>query len=174
VLQGEREISQENKSLGRFELVGIPPAPRGVPQIEVNFAIDSNGIVSVSARDLATNKSQSVQINPAGGLSRDEIDRLVQEAEEHSVVDSQRRQLRRLRNRLEGLIYVNERVFERFQEVLHGDDRKRVRDTLTKARAALTSDDRVDLEASIFDLNSISSTLSDLMLGQGGAETHSE
>jgi hypothetical protein len=90
------------------------------------------------------------------------------------VVDSQRRQLRRLRNRLEGLIYVNERVFERFQEVLHGDDRKRVRDTLTKARAALTSDDRVDLEASIFDLNSISSTLSDLMLGQGGAETHSE
>jgi molecular chaperone DnaK len=174
VLQGEREISQENKSLGRFELVGIPPAPRGVPQIEVNFAIDSNGIVSVSARDLATNKSQSVQINPAGGLSRDEIDRLVQEAEEHSVVDSQRRQLRRLRNRLEGLIYVNERVFERFQEVLHGDDRKRVRDTLTKARAALTSDDRVDLEASIFDLNSISSTLSDLMLGQGGAETRSE
>jgi molecular chaperone DnaK len=174
VLQGEREISQENKSLGRFELVGIPPAPRGVPQIEVNFAIDSNGIVSVSARDLATNKSQSVQINPAGGLSRDEIDRLVQEAEEHSVVDNQRRQLRRLRNRLEGLIYVNERVFERFQEMLQGDDRKRVRDTLTRARAALTSDDRVDLEASIFDLNAISSALSDLMLGQGGSEQASE
>jgi molecular chaperone DnaK len=168
VLQGEREIAQENKSLGRFELVGIPPAPRGVAQIEVNFAIDSNGIVNVSARDLATNKSQSVQINPAGGLSRDEIDRLVQEAEEHSVVDNQRRHMRRLRNRLEGLIYVNERVFERFQEVLKTADRKRVRDTLTKARAALTSDDRVDLEASIFDLNTISGELSNLMLGPSG------
>jgi len=174
VLQGEREISAENKSLGRFELVGVPPAPRGVPQIEVNFAIDSNGIVNVSARDLATNKSQSVQINPAGGLSRDEIDRLVQEAEEHSVVDTQRRQVRRLRNRLEGLIYVNERVFERFQDVLKSGDRKRVRDVLTKARGALTSDDRVDLEASIFDLNAISGELSDLMLGQGGAEVVSE
>ena len=116
VLQGEREIAQDNKSLGQFELVGIPPAPRGVPQIEVNFDIDSNGIVNVSARDLATNKSQSVQINPAGGLSRDEIDRLVQEADEHSVADNQRRQVRRLRNRLEGLIYVNERVFERFRK----------------------------------------------------------
>ena len=169
VLQGEREIAQENKSLGRFELVGVPPAPRGVPQIEVNFAIDSNGIVNVSARDLATNKSQSVQINPAGGLSRDEIDRLVQEAEEHSVADNQRRQVRRLRNRLEGLIYVNERVFERFREALNSGDRKRVQGTLTKARAALTSDDRADLEAAIFDLNGISSELSDLLMGQGGA-----
>ncbi len=174
VLQGEREIAQENKSLGRFELVGVPPAPRGVPQIEVNFAIDSNGIVNVSARDLATNKSQSVQINPAGGLSRDEIDRLVQEADEHSVADNQRRQIRRLRNRLEGLIYVNERVFERFREVLRAPDRKRVLGTLTKARGALTSDDRADLEASIFDLNTISSELSDLMLGQGGTAVETE
>ncbi|MCZ6726807.1 MAG: molecular chaperone DnaK [Acidobacteria bacterium] len=166
VLQGEREIAQENKSLGRFELVGVPSAPRGVPQIEVNFAIDSNGIVSVSARDLATNKSQSVQINPAGGLSRDEIDRLVQEAEEHVVVDTEKRRARRLRNRLEGLIYVNERVFERFQKIFKSADRRRVRATLTKARAALTSDDRADLEASIFDLNTISGELSDLMLGQ--------
>ncbi|MCZ6508584.1 MAG: molecular chaperone DnaK [Acidobacteria bacterium] len=168
VLQGEREIAQENKSLGRFELVGVPSAPRGVPQIEVNFAIDSNGIVSVSARDLATNKSQSVQINPAGGLSRDEIDRLVQEAEEHAVVDTKKRRARRLRNRLEGLIYVNERVFERFQEIFKSADRRRVRATLTKARAALTSDDRADLEASIFDLNTISGELADLMLGQVG------
>ncbi len=168
VLQGEREIAQENKSLGRFELVGVPPAPRGVPQIEVNFAIDSNGIVNVSARDLATNKSQSVQINPAGGLSRDEIDRLVEEAEEYSAADTQKRQVRRLRNRLEGLIYVNEKVFERFHEVLNPEDRQRVREKVTKARAALTSDERADLEAAIFDLNSISSELSDLMLSPGG------
>ena len=103
----------------------------------------------------------------------DEIDRLVQEAEEHSVADTKRRQLRRLRNRLEGLIYVNERVFDRFQEVLRSVDRKRLSDTMTKARAALASDDRTDLEASIFDLNAISGELSDLMLG-GGTEAVSE
>ncbi len=164
VLQGEREIAGENKSLGRFELVGVPPAPRGVPQIEVTFAIDSNGIVSVSARDVATNKSQSVQINPAGGLTKDEIDRLVEEAEEHSHADQQRREMRRLKNRLEGLIYTNERVFEQFQEMLGGPERKRVRDTLLKSRMALAADDRADLEAAMFDLNSISRQLSELML----------
>jgi molecular chaperone DnaK len=164
VLQGEREIAPENKSLGRFELVGIPPSPRGVPQIEVSFAIDSNGIVNVSARDLATNKSQGLQINPAGGLTKDEIDRLVKEAEDHSREDGQRREVRRLKNRLEGLIYTNDRVFEQFQEMLSEADRRRVRDTLIQARMALANDDRADLEAAMFDLNSISRQLSELML----------
>jgi molecular chaperone DnaK len=164
VLQGEREIAPENKSLGRFELVGIPPSPRGVPQIEVSFAIDSNGIVNVSARDLATNKSQGLQINPAGGLTKDEIDRLVKEAEDHSREDGQRREVRRLKNRLEGLIYTNDRVFEQFQEMLSETDRRRVRDTLIQARMALANDDRADLEAAMFDLNSISRQLSELML----------
>src|SRR5689334_11288607 len=81
VLQGEREFAKENKSLGKFDLVGIPPAPRGVPQIEVTFSLDSNGIVSVTARDQATGQSTGVQINPAGGLSKEEIDRLIQEAQ---------------------------------------------------------------------------------------------
>ncbi len=164
VVQGEREIAAENKSLGRFELVGVPPAPRGVPQIEVSFAIDSNGIVSVSARDLATNQSQSIQINPAGGLTKDEIERLVKEAEEHSRADSQRREIRRLKNRLEGLIYTNDRVFEQFQEMISESERKRIRDILIKARMALANDDRADLEAAMFDLNSISRELSDVML----------
>ncbi len=164
VVQGEREIAAENKSLGRFELVGVPPAPRGVPQIEVSFAIDSNGIVSVSARDLATNQSQSIQINPAGGLTKDEIERLVKEAEEHSRTDSQRREIRRLKNRLEGLIYTNDRVFEQFQEMISESERKRIRDILIKARMALANDDRADLEAAMFDLNSISRELSDVML----------
>ncbi|MDH3255872.1 MAG: Hsp70 family protein, partial [Acidobacteriota bacterium] len=164
VLQGEREIAAENKSLGRFELVGVPPAPRGVPQIEVTFAIDSNGIVSVSARDVATNKSQGIQISPAGGLTKDEIERLVQEAEEHSKEDGQRREVRRLKNRLEGLIYTNERVFEQFQEMLGDADRKRVRETIIQSRMALANDDRADLEAATFDLNSISRQLSELML----------
>jgi molecular chaperone DnaK len=175
VLQGEREIAAENKSLGRFELVGVPPAPRGVPQIEVTLASDSNGIVSVSARDVATNKSQSIQISPAGGLTKDEIERLVEEAEEHSREDGQRREVRRLKNRLEGLIYTNERVFEQFQEMLSEADRKRVRETLIQSRMALANNDRADLEAATFDLNSISRQLSELMLenieepGQSGA-----
>src|SRR5213076_2128438 len=104
VLQGEREFSRENKSLGKFDLVGIPSAPRGVPQIEVTFAIDSNGIVSVTARDQATGQSTAVQINPAGGLSEDEISRLVNEAAEHSRTDASRREVRMLQNKLEGMI----------------------------------------------------------------------
>ena len=164
VLQGERELAAENKSLGRFELVGVPPAPRGVPQIEVAFAIDSSGIVNVSARDMATNKSQGIQISPAGGLTKDEIERLVEEAEEHAKEDEQRREVRRVKNRLEGLIYTNERVFEQFQEHLREPERKKVRDTLIRARMALANDDRADLEAAMFDLNSISRQLSELML----------
>ncbi len=165
VLQGEREIAVENKSLGRFELVGVPPAPRGVPQIEVSFAIDSNGIVSVSARDLTTNRSQSVQINPASGLSRDEVDRLVREARDHSSGDARLRQLRRLRNRLEGLIYVNERVYDRFSGLLAVEEGRRMREVIAKARLALFGEDPAALEEAVFDLNTISRELSDRMLG---------
>ena len=164
VLQGERDIAAENKSLGRFELVGIPPAPRGVPQIEVTFAIDSNGIVSVAARDLATNKSQSVQINPAGGLDKAEIDRLVEEAAEHSQLDQERRETRRLQNRLEGMLLTTERVFEQFGEMLNDTERRRVRELLIKARSALTTSDRTEMETLLFDLNALSRQLSDLML----------
>ncbi|QQR72082.1 MAG: molecular chaperone DnaK [Holophagales bacterium] len=166
VLQGERDISAENRSLGKFELVGIPPSPRGVPQIEVTFAIDSNGIVNVSARDMATNQSQSIQINPAGGLSKDEIERLVVEADEHSKTDLQRREIRRIKNRLEGLIYTNERVFEQFREALRPDDSKRIHETLLRARMALMNEVRADIEAALFDLNSISRVLSDAMLNR--------
>ncbi|MEO7795322.1 MAG: Hsp70 family protein, partial [Thermoanaerobaculia bacterium] len=168
VLQGEREIATENRSLGRFELVGIPPAPRGVPQIEVTFAIDSNGIVSVSARDVATNQSQTIQINPAGGLSKDEIDRLVTEADQFAQADAQKRELRRLKNRIEGLIYTNEKVLSQFSDSLPEKDRKRSSETLLRARMALTSDTRADLETVLFDLNSASRTLSELMMSRVG------
>jgi len=168
VLQGEREIASANRSLGRFELVGIPPAPRGVPQIEVTFAIDSNGIVSVSARDLATNQSQSIQINPAGGLSKEEIERLVQEADQFAQQDAQKRDIRRLRNRIEGLIYTNEKVFQQFRGALDEKDRKKVSDTLLRSRVALGSDSRADLETALFDLNSISRQLSEMLLASTG------
>ena len=164
VLQGEREIAAENKSLGKFDLVGIPPAPRGVPQIEVTFSIDSNGIVSVSARDVATNRSQSVQINPAGGLTKEEINRLIEEAEEYSREDRERREIRRLKNRLEGLIYTNEKVIDQFKDMVDSSERQQIREVLLKSRMALTSGDRADLEAAMFDLNSVSRQLSELML----------
>ena len=167
VLQGEREFSKENKSLGRFDLVGIPPAPRGVPQIEVTFAIDSNGIVNVSARDVATDKSQSIEITPAGGLSETEIEQLVEEAESHRSSDFERKELRRLKNRLEGLVYTNERVFGQFKDMVDDAERQKIHETLLSARMALVSDDKADLEAAVYDLHSISAKLSDLMLNRG-------
>jgi len=168
VLQGERQIANENKSLGRFELVGVPPAPRGVPQIEVNFAIDSNGIVSVSARDLATNLSQSIQINPSGGLSEAEVERLVAEADQNSQSDVQKREILQLKNRLEGLIYSNERVFEQFRDMLLEADSKKIHEAILQARVALNNEQRAELEAAIFDLNTVSRTLSDIMLTRAG------
>ncbi len=149
VLQGERGISSENRSLGRFDLVGIPPAPRGVPQNEVTFSIDSNGIVNVGARDLATGKEQSIEVNPAGGLSKAEIDSLIAEADRFRKDDETRRETRQLQNRLEGLLYTNERVIREFGASLKTEDREEVRATLNRARKALTSEERSVLEEAI-------------------------
>jgi molecular chaperone DnaK len=172
-LQGERQFAAENRSLGRFELVGIPAAPRGTPQIEVTFAIDSNGIVSVTARDLATNLTQSIQINPAGGLSEGEIKRLVDEAEHNAKSDHERREIRQLKNRLEGLIYSNERVFEQFSDMLPEDDRQRIHDAILQARVAISNEQRADIEGALYDLTSVSRVLSDAMLNRAsGASAH--
>ncbi|HEY0372616.1 MAG TPA: molecular chaperone DnaK, partial [Thermoanaerobaculia bacterium] len=137
VLQGEREFANENKSLGKFDLVGIPPSPRGVPQIEVTFSIDSNGIVNVTARDQATGQSQGVQINPAGGLSKDEIDRIINDASAHQRADAARRELRLLANKLDGMIYTNEKVFREFGKLLKEDERDRVQKIITRAKDAV-------------------------------------
>ena len=165
-LQGERQFAAENRSLGRFELVGIPASPRGTPQIEVTFAIDSNGIVSVTARDLQTNLTQSIQINPAGGLSEGEIKRLVDEAESNAKSDHERREIRQLKNRLEGLIYSNERVFEQFSDMLPEDDRQRIHDAILQARVAISNEQRADIEGALYDLTSVSRVLSDAMLNR--------
>jgi molecular chaperone DnaK len=163
-LQGEREIASENRSLGKFEMEGIPPAPRGVPQIEVTFAIDSNGIVNVSARDMATNQSQSIQISPAGGLTKDEVNRLVDEAHQHASQDADRREMRRHKNRLEGLIYTCDRVFEQLREGMEASEQKKLAQVMMKARMALGQEEKNEIEAAIFDLNGISHRLSELML----------
>jgi molecular chaperone DnaK len=164
VLQGEREFSRENKSLGKFDLVGIPPSPRGVPQIEVIFAIDSNGIVNVTARDQATGQSTGVQINPAGGLSKEEIDRILNEATEHSRADTQRREIRLIQNKLEGMIYTNEKVFREFGKLLNDADRDKVQKVLTRAKEAASSEEKQVLNDAVFDLQSASRILTSVML----------
>jgi molecular chaperone DnaK len=164
VLQGEREFARDNKSLGKFDLVGIPPAPRGVPQIEVTFSIDSNGIVSVTARDQATGQSTGVQINPAGGLSQDEIDRLVNEAAEHSRTDATRRETRMLQNKLEGMIYTNDKVFREFGKMLSDEDRGKVQQCISKAKESAASEEKQRLNDAIFELQTASRILTSVML----------
>jgi molecular chaperone DnaK len=164
VLQGEREFARENKSLGKFDLVGIPPAPRGVPQVEVIFAIDSNGIVNVTARDQATGQSTGVQINPAGGLSKEEIDRILNEATEHSKLDAARREVKLVQNKLEGMIYTNDKVFREFGKLLTEDDRNKVQKVIARAKEAVVSEEKQVLNDAIFEMQNASRILTSVML----------
>ncbi len=164
VLQGEREIASENKSLGKFELVGIPPAPRGVPQIEVTFAIDSNGIVQVTAKDMATGREQSIEVNPAGGLTKEEIERMIAEADRHRREDQRRKEVRLLRNRLEGLLYTNERVFKEFGNLLEEATRATVKEALEKGRRLLDSEDTALLEGALAEVQVAARHLTEVML----------
>jgi molecular chaperone DnaK len=116
VFQGEREMANDNKLLGQFDLVGLPPAPRGMPQIEVTFDIDANGIVHVSAKDMATQKEQSIQITASSGLSKEEVERLVKDAEAHTEEDKKKRELVELKNQADTLIYSTEKNLSE-----HGD-----------------------------------------------------
>ncbi len=163
-LQGERDFARENKSLGKFELVGIPPAPRGVPQIEVTFSIDSNGIVNVTASDQATGQSRGVQINPAGGLSKEEIERLVTEASEHQRLDAARREVRMLQNKLEGMIYTNEKVFREFGKLLSDEDRGKVQTIIGHAKEMVVSDDKQRLTDATYELQDAARLLTTVML----------
>ncbi|MEZ4485349.1 MAG: Hsp70 family protein [Syntrophotaleaceae bacterium] len=112
VLQGEREMAEGNKTIGRFELVGIPAAPRGVPQIEVTFDIDANGILHVAAKDLGTGKEQSIRITASSGLSDDEIDKMVKDAETHADEDKRKKELVEVRNQADGLAYTTEKSLQ--------------------------------------------------------------
>jgi molecular chaperone DnaK len=164
VLQGEREFARENKSLGKFDLVGIPPAPRGVPQIEVTFSIDSNGVVGVTARDQATGQSTGVQINPAGGLSKDEIDRIIHEATENLRLDSARREIRMLQNKLEGMIYTNDKVFREFGKLLSDVERDNVGKVIAKAKEVVASEEKQRINDAIYELQGASRILTSVML----------
>jgi molecular chaperone DnaK len=155
VVQGEREMAADNKTLGRFELVGLPPAPRGVPQIQVTFDIDADGVVNVSAKDLGTGKSQAIRVTASSGLSEQEIETLVAEAEEHSQADQHRRELVDLRNQADGLLYSTERTLEEFKENISDEDREPMKQSLAKTREAMNGDDASALRAAIDELSAL-------------------
>ena len=144
VLQGEREMAPDNKSLGRFELVGIPSAPRGVPQIEVAFDIDANGILNVSAKDLGTGKEQSIKITAKSGLSDDEIDRMVKEAEANKEQDVAKKEAINQRNQLDNLVYQTEKLINENEKDFNADDVKSAKDLIEEAKKALSENKGAD------------------------------
>jgi len=151
VFQGERELAADNKLLGQFDLVGIASAPRGMPQIEVTFDIDANGIVNVSAKDKATGKEQQIRIQASGGLSEADIQRMVREAEQHAAEDKKRRELIEARNQADALIYGSEKNLKEHGSRLSDADRRSVEDAIGQLRTAMAGDDpariRQDIEA---------------------------
>jgi molecular chaperone DnaK len=147
VLQGERELARDNRTLGKFVLDGIPPAPRGVPQIEVTFDIDANGILAVHAKDKATSKEQSIKIEGSGGLSKSEIDRMIREAEEHAGEDRERRDLIEKRNGLDSLIYQAGKTLTDNADKVSAEDKQKVETALSEAREVLESGDAAKLDA---------------------------
>ena len=163
VMQGEREMANDNKTLGRFELVGIPPAPRGVPQIEVTFDIDANGIVHVSAKDLGTGKEQSIKITASSGLSDEEVKRMVREAELHAEDDKKKKEVIEARNSLDSLIYQTEKSLKEFSEKLGPDEQGQINTALEEAKKSLESDDAQTLRTAAENLTKVSHKLAEEM-----------
>jgi molecular chaperone DnaK len=149
VLQGEREMAGDNKTLARFELVGIPPAPRGVPQIEVAFDIDANGIVHVSAKDLGTGKQQSIRIVASSGLTEQEIQRMIAEAESNKSTDKKKKELADIKNNADGLIYTTEKALEEYSTLLPAKDMAEIRADLEALKSLYQSEDVAKIRASV-------------------------
>ncbi len=169
VLQGERDFAEHNKSLGRFDLVGIPSAPRGVPQVEVTFDIDANGIVHVGAKDLGTGKEQSIKITGNSGLSEEEIKRMQRDAEEHKGEDEKRKQLVNARNTLDGLIYSIEKTMKESGDKIAAEDKTNVEAALTEARKYVTSQDLAEIEKATQDLTAASNKMAETLYKNAGA-----
>ena len=145
VLQGERKMAIDNRTIGKFQLTGIPPAPRGVPQVEVAFDIDANGILHVTAKDRATGKEQKVRIEASGGLSDNEIDRMVKDAERHASEDEQRREAAEARNQLDSLVYQVEKDAGEWGDKVSEETRGRLDEALERGRTALRGDDTAEI-----------------------------
>lgn len=169
VLQGEREMAASNKTLGRFELVGLPPAPRGVPQVEVTFDIDANGIVHVSAKDLGTGKEQTIKITSSSGLSEDEIKRMVNEAEENADADKERREQVTLKNNLDNLVYQTEKLIKDNDGKLNADNVKKAQETIEEAKKALEKEEYGEMKGIFERLTNLTHEFSSELYKQGGA-----
>ncbi|EWY40505.1 molecular chaperone DnaK [Skermanella stibiiresistens SB22] len=170
VFQGEREMAADNKMLGQFDLVGIPSAPRGVPQIEVTFDIDANGIVSVGAKDKATGKEQSVRIQASGGLSDSDVDKMVKDAEAHAAEDKKRRELVELRNQADSLIHTTERTLKEAGEKIPAADKAAAEKGITELRETITGEDGAAIKAKTDALAQLSMKLGEAMYKAGQEE----
>ncbi len=163
VFQGEREMAADNKLLGQFDLVGIPPAPRGVPQIEVTFDIDANGIVNVQASDKATGKEQSIRIQASGGLTEADIDRMVKEAESHAEDDKKRREMVEVKNQAEALVHSTERMLKDYGDKVPAGDKALVESAVTDLKSVLEGDDKDTIKQKVDALAQASMKLGEAM-----------
>jgi molecular chaperone DnaK len=170
VLQGERPLARDNRTLGKFQLTGIPSAPRGVPQIEVTFDIDANGIVNVSAKDRGTGRSQAITITASSGLAKDEVEKMVRDAAAHAEDDKQRQEEIEQRNRLDGLVYSMEKTLADNREKLAAADIEAAETGLTEARKALEAGGRDALEAAVKELTKASHKLAEILYQKASAE----
>ena len=170
VLQGEREMAQDNMTLGRFELVGIPPAPRGVPQIEVTFAIDTDGVVNVSASDLGTGRGQSIEVTASSGLSEEEVEALVAEAERNAAADQATRALVDLRNKADGLMYSAARTLEEFADDVDATDASSLRALIEKTGALMSGEDATALEGALEELARLSYVVTEKLYAALGGD----
>jgi molecular chaperone DnaK len=169
VLQGERPMAADNRTLGKFHLVGIPPAPRGVPQIEVTFDIDANGIVNVSAKDRATGKSQAITITASSGLAKEEVERMVADAQSHAEEDKKRREEIEARNRVDTLVYTTEKTLSENRDKLEAADVEAAEKALEAARKALQEGGSEALEAAAGELTKASHKLAEALYRQASA-----
>ena len=169
VLQGEREMVAGNKSLGRFDLTDIPPAPRGIPQIEVTFDIDANGIMNVSAKDKATGKEQSIVIKASSGLSDDEIDKMVKDAEAHAEEDRQARELVEARNLAENLVYSTKKSVEELGDKVEDQEKQDVEAAITEVEEAVKGNDKDVIEEKTRKLTEVAGKLAERAYQQAAA-----
>src|SRR6202044_510477 len=163
VLQGERPMANQNRTLGKFQLTGIPPAPRGVPQIEVTFDIDANGILNVTAKDLATGKDQTIKITSSSGLSKEEVERMAKEAESHSAEDKSRREQIESKNQLDSLVYSVEKMLRENGDKVSRSERGEVENAVADAKQALSSNNKPAMDQALKHLNQTSPNLAEQM-----------
>lgn len=174
VLQGEREMANNNRTLGRFDLVGIPAAPRGVPQIEVTFDIDANGIVHVSAKDLATGKEQKIRIETSSGLSKEEVDQAIKEAEEHADEDKKRHESIQARNNLDNLVYQTEKSLKEHGDKATEDEKKKIEDAIAEAKEALKNDSLDEINTAVEKLSQASHGFAQKMYEEAAKNQHAQ